>query len=113
MKRVYISTPLKPEKFRLDQIQREILYSEVFAFIPTTAEVKGDPTTAALINKQMIEFCDELWAFGPIGRDCAWELGFASALNKPIKFFATEENEHMIPTDWMLFNTGGVEVVKV
>lgn len=113
-KKVYISTPLKLEKFRLDQIQAAILETEgVFAFIPTTAEAKGDPTRAALLNKQMLDLCDEVWVFGPIGRDCAWEMGYARALGKDLVFFSTEENQNIIPTDWMLFNTGKISVRKI
>lgn len=111
MRKIYISTPLKPEKFRLDQIQTALLQDkEAFAFIPTTAESKGGPTRAALLNKQMLDLCDEVWVFGPIGRDCAWEMGYARALGKPIVFFSTKENENIIPTDWMLFKTGKITV---
>jgi hypothetical protein len=108
-KKVYVSTPLKPAKFRLDQIQAQIKRAGVFAFIPTTAETT--PAAAAAINKLQIELCDELWVFGPIGRDCSWEIGYAQGLKKPVKFFQTAENEHMVKEDWMLF-CAGTEAVK-
>lgn len=100
---VYISTPLKPEKFYLDQIQAKILETNVFAFIPPQAATTIEPEKAAIINKRMIEQCDEVWVFGPIGRDCAWEMGYAQALKKPVKFHVSPANEGIIKTDWMLF----------
>lgn len=108
-KRVYISTPLKPHKFNLKAIQEMILDKRVFAFIPTTVE--STPEAAAAVNKLMIELSDELWVFGPIGRDCSWEIGYAQGLNKPVVFFASEVNKHMVKEDWMLF-CAGTEVVN-
>lgn len=108
-RRVYVSTPLKPQKFRLSLIQEAVRKAGVFAFIPTT--VDSTPEAGAAVNKLQIELCDEVWVFGPIGRDCSWEIGYAQGLKKPVKFFATEENKHMVTEDWMLF-CAGTEVVN-
>lgn len=99
---VYISTPLKPGKFDLDLIQRVILRENVFAFIPPTEE-KNDRKQGAAIDKLQIELCDELWVFGPIGRDCSWEAGYAAGLGIPVVFFLDESNEHIHENDWMIF----------
>lgn len=107
--KVYISTPLKPEKFRLSLIQETVQKAGVFAFIPTTTDTT--PEAGAAINKLQIELCDEVWVFGPIGRDCSWEIGYAQGLKKPVKFYVTQENEHMVREDWMLF-CAGTEVIK-
>jgi nucleoside 2-deoxyribosyltransferase len=109
-KKVYISTPLKPEKFDLDAIQKEILKAGVFAFIPPTEE-KNDRKQGAQIDKLQIELCDEMWVFGPIGRDCAWEIGYAQGLGKHVKFFRSPVNEHVVQEDWMIF-AAGTEVVE-
>lgn len=109
MKRVYISTPLKPGKFNLDAIQKEILVQKVFAFIPPTEEY-NDRVQGAAIDKLQIELCDEMWVFGPIGRDCAWEIGYAQGLGKPVKFYHSKSNEYVIQDDWMIF-CAGTEVI--
>lgn len=104
-KRVYISTPLKPEKFKLASIQKMILKERVFAFIPPTEE-KNDRVMGAAVDKLQIELCDEMWVFGAIGRDCSWEVGYAQGLGIPVVFFASTENEHILDEDWMIFSAG-------
>lgn len=106
MKKVYISTPLKPEKFKLEQIQAQILKAGVFAFIPTTVEVS--PTQGAAVDKLMLDLCDEVWVFGAVGRDCAWEMGYAQGLGKPVVFFVTSDNKDRVQSDWMLFCAGTI-----
>lgn len=108
-RRVYISTPLKPHKFNLKAIQDALIDRRVFAFIPTTKDTT--PEMGAALNRMQIELCDEVWVFGPIGRDCAWEIGYAQGLSKPVVFFANELNAHMVKEDWMLF-CAGTEVVN-
>lgn len=103
-RKVYISTPLKPEKFNLAAIQAALLSQRVFAFIPTTVDTT--PESGAAVNKLMIELSDEVWVFGPIGRDCAWEIGYAQGRNIPVVFYESEVNEHMVKEDWMLFCAG-------
>lgn len=102
-KRVYICTPLKPEKFNLDTIQKEILKEKVFAYIPPTEE-KNNPSQGARVNRISIEMCDELWVFGPIGRDCSWEIGYAQGLGKKVVFFVSDNNLYVLNEDWMLFS---------
>lgn len=109
MKRVYISTPLKPEKFKLGPIQDAILKAGVFAFIPTTVDTT--PEQGAAINKLQIELADEVWVFGPIGRDCSWEIGYAQGKGIPVVFHESNENKHMVTEDWMLF-CAGTQVVR-
>jgi hypothetical protein len=111
MKKVYISTPLKPEKFNLSLIQKFILMEKVFAFIPPTEE-KNDRKLGSAVDKLQIDLCDEMWVFGPIGRDCAWEVGYAQGKNIPVFFFKTDNNEHIVREDWMLF-CAGTEIVEV
>mgnify|MGYP003687626069 CR=1 FL=1 len=111
MKKVYICTPLKKEKINLDQIQKMISTEEVFAFIPPTEQLK-DKTLGALIDKKMIENCDELWAFGLFGRDCAWEIGYAQGLGKKVKLFIDEKNKKILEEDWMTL-CAGTEVIKI
>jgi hypothetical protein len=110
-KRVYISTPLKSGKFNLDVIQRMILAEPVFAFIPPTEE-KNNPKQGSAIDKLQLDLCDEVWVFGPIGRDCAWEIGYAQGKGIPVVYFASAENAHVTADDWMIF-CAGTEVRKL
>lgn len=108
MKTVYISTPLKEEKFDINMIHEAILKEGVFAFIPPNSpKVRQDQ--GAIVDKLMIDQCDEVWVFGVIGRDCAWEIGYAHGLKKPVKFFKTKANEQILKQDWMLY-TGNFEI---
>ena len=103
MLKVYISTPLMGEKFNLKRITEVLLsYPNVFAFIPPIGQLE-DKKSGALLDKNAILNCDEVWVFGKIGRDCAWEIGYANGLNKPIKFFMTQEELSHISEDWMTF----------
>lgn len=105
MKKVYISTPLKEEKFNIHDIQAMILKHKVFAFIPPTSK-KVDQHQGSLVDKLSIDLCDEVWVFGPIGRDCSWEIGYAQGLGKPVVFFLNEQNEYTVKEDWMVWCAG-------
>ena len=111
IKKIYICTPLKKEKINLDQIQKQIAQKEVFAFIPPTEQLK-DKKLGAKVDKQMIEMCDELWAFGLFGRDCAWEIGYAQGLGKKVKLFIDENNKEILEEDWMTL-CAGTKIVKI
>lgn len=110
MKKVYVCTPLKEEKFQLELISKILLEKQVFAFIPPTAQLQ-DKTTGAILDKKMIEECDEVFVFGNIGRDCAWEIGYAQGLGKKVTFFVNQENEYILQEDWM--TTLNIVVEKV
>ncbi len=101
MKTVYISTPLSKEKFEIDLIQKKILGNPgYFFYIPSTSESinrkRGLETHIHHLN-----LCDELWAFGRIGLDCSWEIGYATGLGKKVKLFIAEDNEYIIDDSWM------------
>lgn len=40
----------------------------------------------------MISWADEVWLVGEYGRDCQWELGYATGIRKPIKVFRYQNN---------------------
>lgn len=111
MKKVYICTPLKKNKINLDQIQGVLIKEDVFAFIPPTEQLK-DKKTGAALDKKMIESCDELWAFGLFGRDCAWEIGYAQGLGKKVKLFIDKKNKIILDEDWMTL-CAGTEIIKI
>lgn len=110
MKKVYVCTPLKAPKFNLKLITETILKYQVFAFIPPTGQLQ-DKTNGAILDKLMIENCDEIFVFGLIGRDCAWEIGYATGLNKKVTIFVDESNREMVESDWM--TVINVELVRV
>jgi nucleoside 2-deoxyribosyltransferase len=101
MKKVYISYPMNPKKHDLKQIQDAIQKAGVYGSIPPAGQL-SNKTSGARFDKYLIENSDEVWAFGQLGRDCAWELGFAVGLNKPVKLFVDEQNNYLIEEDWML-----------
>lgn len=111
MKKVYISTPLKEEKFNIEDIQSEILKYGVFAFIPPTSQ-KVNQDQGSKVDKLSIELCDEVWVFGAIGRDCSWEIGFAHGLGKKVILYKSSHNNHIFNEDWMLFS-GAIEIRKL
>lgn len=109
-KLIYICTPLKIEKFKLDLISKMLLDENIFAFIPPTEQLHGKDIGARL-DEQHIALCDELWAFGNLGRDCSWEIGYAAGLGKPRKVFLTGDNNYLRDSDWMV--PLGVEFIEV
>lgn len=109
MKKVYICTPVSEDKFQLVGISSELLLQKVFAFIPFPGQLQSRKV-GAMLDKQMIDLCDEVWVFGVIGRDCAWEIGYANGLNKKVKFYADENNRHILEYDWM--TTLNLEVIN-
>ena len=108
MLKVYVCTPLKTEKFKLELISRTLLEQNVFGFIPPQGQLV-DKKLGSLLDKRHIDLCNEVWVFGPIGRDCAWEIGYATGLGKNVKIFVDESNMHVINEDWM--TVIGVELV--
>lgn len=98
--KVYISYPMNPEKHDLEIIQNETLKRGVFASIPPAGQLKNKDL-GAKFDKMLIEGCEEVWAFGKLGRDCAWEIGFAVGLGKQVKIFVDENNADILDSDWM------------
>lgn len=101
MTKVYVCTPLKLSKFPFEQIQRTLLSRGVFAFVPLPQPLLPIGLVIQL-NKHHLVNCDEVWVFGRIGRDCAWEIGFAQALGKPIRFFRSAKNLQILENDEMM-----------
>jgi hypothetical protein len=112
MKRVYVCTPLKDEKYPGGTIHQVLLrFPNVFAFIPPTSQII-DKELGAALDKRMIELCNEVWVFGPIGRDCAWEIGYAQGLGKPVVFHLDQTNAQIVNEDWMTF-CAGTEIKQI
>lgn len=101
MKKIYICTPLSQNKFDLSEISKQILKEKVFAFIPPSEQL-FEKKLGSSLDKMMIENCDEVWVFGEIGRDCAWEIGYAQGLNKNVIFHVNNKNKHILEEDWMV-----------
>lgn len=100
--KVYVCTPLKPGKFHLKKILSQIVKEKGFAYIPPQ-ENHEDRLLGSAGHKISIEMCDELWAFGPLGRDCSWEIGYASGLGKPVKLHIDDSNRELLAGDWMIY----------
>lgn len=96
------------DKFNLPKITQAILEVGCFAFIPPVGQL-SDKTLGAKADRLAIDLCDELWAFGPVGRDCCWEIGYAVGLGKKVKVFIDDTNRYVVDEDWMV--TLGVELV--
>jgi nucleoside 2-deoxyribosyltransferase len=102
VKKIYICTPLSSGKFDLNWITKVILEEKVFAFIPPEGQLQNKEDGAQL-DKLMIDQCDELWAFGSVGRDCAWEMGYAKGLGKEVRLYFNPTTWELLKDDWMLF----------
>lgn len=101
--KVYISTPLLGDKFNLKRITSTLLkYPEVFAFIPPVGQLENKKE-GAILDQMAIINCDEVWVFGKIGRDCAWEIGYATGLGRKVVLFMDKEELQHIEEDWMTF----------
>lgn len=99
---IYVCTPLNQDKFNLKQITEVCLRHKqfIFPFIPPIGQL-SDKKLGAQLDKTMIELCNEMYVFGNIGRDCAWEIGYAAGLNKPITIFIDDSNKASFDDDWM------------
>lgn len=102
MKRVYVATPLKLEKFPFEKIQRTLLQMGVFAFVPLPQSAL-DKDLVIHLNRHHIELSDEVWVFGKYGRDVAWEIGYAQGLGKMVRIFKTDANQQNVTDDEMMF----------
>ena len=110
MKKIYVCTPLNPNKFNLDKITDILMKMNVFAFIPPAGQL-SNKETGALLDKRMIEECNEVYVIGAVGRDCCWEIGYASGLGKPVTIFLDHTNNYLIEEDWMV--TLGCNIVDI
>lgn len=106
--KVYVCTPLQEGKFNLPKISSVLLQAEAFAFIPPVGQL-SDKVLGAQLDRLAIDQCDELWAFGPVGRDCRWEIGYALGLGKKVKLFIDNTNRYLMDEDWMV--TLGADLV--
>lgn len=104
---------MNPNKHDMIKIQTEIMkHSNVFASIPPVGQLENKKICAEF-DEQLIRNCNEVWAFGQIGRDCSWELGFAAGLNKKIKIFIDNTNRDILKEDWMIFlNAEIIETIE-
>jgi nucleoside 2-deoxyribosyltransferase len=109
MKLVYVCTPLHPGKFPLGTLTKALTGALAFAFIPPVGQLHHK-SEGALLDKEMIEKCDEVWVFGAVGRDCCWEIGYAQGLGKKVVLHIDETNRYLIEEDWMV-TLGKVEIV--
>lgn len=115
--KVYVCSSLRPEVMthRNAVIAGLAVPEGTRLFLPDGV----DPTRKREIVREdvyEIETCDEFWIVGQYGRDCAWEVGYAMALNKKIKFFLDATNENRFNEDWMImtgYDKGIMEVIKL
>lgn len=109
MDKVYICTPLHGGKFNLDLIQKTILERNVFAFIPAQGQLENK-TLGAILDRKMLDEASEVFVFGPIGRDCSWEIGYATGKGKKVTIFLDKTNQDILE-DWMTIID--VEIVHI
>jgi hypothetical protein len=112
MKNVYICTPLKEEKYPAEQIGTTILKYPTYRFFIPQTSLKVTKEVGTAIDKMHLDTCNEVWVFGPIGRDCAWEIGYAQGLGKRVIFHMDESNRHVVEQDWMTF-CAGTEIIHL
>lgn len=105
--RVYVCSSLRPKVVkRVDKIlqaMKETLKPDgrtVSFFRPGGTDKRKRDNTVR-IDVMAIDACDELWVVGNYGRDCSWEIGYATALGKKIRIFEDHTNRRRLESDWM------------
>lgn len=115
MKKVYICSSLRPEVYeRVTRLLKETLPRAIH--LRPFKEQYGNKLGHVETDVAMIRYCDEFWVVGEFGRDCSWEIGYATGLGKPIVFFCDETNRKNLESDWMMYhgaNVGLLHIVEV
>lgn len=109
MKKVYICCSLKLPNYEH--------VSGLLARLPDAIHLRPQPSqldelTGSNLRKKnvveadvaMIQYCDEVWVLGKFGRDCSWEIGYATALHKRVRILKEEDNAEIISSDWMFLH---------
>ena len=104
LKKVYICSSLRKENHtKVTKILEQL--PEAIHLRPYLDQ-QGNKMGHIEADIAMINWADELWLVGEYGRDCQWELGYATGIKKPIKVFRDENNRERLAQDWMWL--GGV-----
>lgn len=115
LKKVYICSSLRPEVYvRVTELLNTKCPKAIH--LRPYLEQTGNKLGHIECDVAMIHHCDELWVVGEYGRDCAWEIGYATAMGKPIKVFKDASNALSLEKDWMLYHgliKGTLEVVDL
>lgn len=106
--KVYICSSLKPDNY--------LYVSELLTKLPPAIHLRPNASQLVADDRRhfvesdvaMIKYCDELWVLGRFGRDCTWEIGFATALGKTIRILRDRANDQVLQEDWMYMH-GQVE----
>lgn len=116
MKKVYVCSSCRQENYDYvtDLLTKNRLIHKAFLFRPQPGQLLNK-TEFANVDIDAINASDEVWLIGEYGRDCAWELGYAAGIKKPIKVFRCEKNEKHLEADWMMWSKAGypMEVIEL
>lgn len=111
MKKVYICSSL-----RLDNHTR---VTETLKKLPPAIHLRpyleqsGNKLGHVEVDVAMIHHCDELWVVGEYGKDCSWEIGYATAIGKPIVVYRDKTNAKALENDWMLYHGQVKGILKI
>ena len=100
--KVYISSSLRPEVYARVTVLLE-RYGRDYEILRPSLVQPDHWTTHVIDDVRMIREADEIWLMGEYGRDCSWEMGFATALGKKVRIFRDASNSTNLDNDWMLW----------
>lgn len=111
MKKVYICSSLR--------IENHAKVTEVLKNLPAAIHLRpyleqsGNKLGHVEVDVAMIHHCDELWVVGEYGKDCSWELGYATAIGKPIVVYRDHSNSEALDKDWMLHHAAVIGLLSI
>lgn len=114
MKKVYICSSVRASVY--DRVTGILEQLPPAIHLRPRQDVEGQKINHVEIDVAMIHHCDEVWVLGEFGRDCSWEIGYATAVGKHIIMFVDETNRNFVEKDWMYnhgINKGLLQVVEL
>ncbi|PWU11647.1 MAG: hypothetical protein C5B47_00635 [Verrucomicrobia bacterium] len=115
LKKVYICSSLRTEVYeRVSKLLDEVLPKAIH--LRPFKEQKGNRLNHVEVDVAMIHHADEIWVVGEFGRDCSFEIGYATGIKKPIIMWRDFTNAKNIEHDWMIYhgvNSGLIQIRDV
>ncbi len=97
--KVYICSSLRPEVYeRVSSLLKRLPKA---IHLRPTQDQPGNKLNHVEVDVAMMHHADEIWLVGEFGRDCSWELGYATGKGIPIVFWRDETNSKHLDQDWM------------
>lgn len=101
MKKVYICSSLRQDNYNyVTELLKKL--PEAIHLRPHISQSEADDKRHFVESDvAMMEYADEIWVLGRFGRDCSWEIGYATGRGIPIKLLEDKYNAEVLAADWM------------